>query len=243
MDIKLSRILVSSPNKEISLFDMKSYTKDNPGNCKKGYFALEDVASAVAIGDKHYFAALEFERTIVYYEFVGQGGVYFKMVNRFKNKYLHKEPIMAMQVDDKESSIVTVGGGSDTFIRVWNLKGEKLAEINTSQVEHYQASFGENYLMLRSWTTELKIYNIVFAKDSKEFSKIEKGAELSHSDGVLTGACDMKAETAVSLRKDRTIQLWKVDMKTHSSKVKKVEDHVKFGHGDLSVCAIHSVEN
>lgn len=83
---------------------------------------------------------------------------------------------MAMHVNDRESCIVTVGNMSDTFIKVWNLRGEKLAEVNTSQVEHYQANFGENYLMLRSWNTELKIYHIVYAKDSKEFSKIEKGA-------------------------------------------------------------------
>lgn len=58
VDFKLSRILVSSPNKELTLFDMKSYTKDNPGNSKKGYVMLESQGTAVAIGDHHYFVAL-----------------------------------------------------------------------------------------------------------------------------------------------------------------------------------------
>lgn len=90
IDFKLSRILVSSPNKELTLFDMKHYTKDNPGNSKKGYVMLESQGTAVAIGDKHYFVALEYDRTICYYEFVGADGVYFKLVNKFRNKYLHQ---------------------------------------------------------------------------------------------------------------------------------------------------------
>lgn len=243
IDFKLSRILVSSPNKELTLFDMKHYTKDNPGNSKKGYVMLESQGTAVAIGDQHYFVALEYDRTICYYQFVGSDGVYFKLVNKFKNKFLHKEPIMAMHVDDKETFIVTVGAMADTFIRVWSLKGEMLFELNTSQVEHHKASFGEGNILLRSWTPEVKLFNITMSKDGKEFSKIERGTEMSHSDGVLEGACDLKGENGVSLRKDRTIQLWKLDPRNHSSKVKKLMDHDIFGHGELSVCAIHTVEN
>jgi hypothetical protein len=130
---------------------------------------------------------------------------------------------------------------SDTFIKVWNLHGEKLFELNTSQVEHYKATFGEDFILLRSWTPEVKLYQISVTKDGKEFSKIERSTEMSHSDGVLDGACDMKGENGISLRKDRTIQLWNLDMRSHSSKVKKLIDSDMFGHGDTTVCAIHTV--
>jgi len=150
---------------------------------------------------------------------------------------------MAMHVDDKETFIVTVGAAADTFVRVWSLTGEKLFELNTSQVEHYKASFGDGIMLLRSWTPEVKLFSIVLSKDGKEFSKIERAAEMSHTDGVLEGACDLKGENGVSLRKDRTIQLWKIDPKNHSAKVKKLMDHDVFGHGELSVCAIHTVQN
>jgi hypothetical protein len=66
---------------------------------------------------------------------------------------------------------------------------------------------------------------------------------MSHAEGVLDGACDMKGENGISLRKDRTIQLWNLDIKSRSSKVKKLMDHDMFGHGDLAICAIHTVDN
>lgn len=165
------------------------------------------------------------------------------MVSKFKNKFLHKEPIMAMHVDDKETYIVTVGSQADTFIRAWSLKGEKLFELNTSQVEHYKASFGEGNILLRSWTPEVKLFSIVLSKDGKEFSRIERSAEMSLADGAIDGACDLKGENGISLRKDRTIQLWKLDPRNHSSKVKKLMDPDVFGHSNVSVCAIHTVEN
>lgn len=150
---------------------------------------------------------------------------------------------MAMHVDDKETFIVTVGAMADTFIRVWSLKGEKLFELNTSQVEHHKASFGEGNILLRSWTSEIKLFAITMSKDGKEFARIERAAEMSHSDGVLEGACDLKGENGVSLRKDRTIQLWRLDPRNHAAKIKKFMDHDVFGHGELEICAIHTVEN
>ena len=80
------------------------------------------------------------------------------------------------------------------------------------------------------------------SKDGREFSKIEKCTELSHTNGVLAASCDEHANFGVSLRKDRTIQLWKIEMKIQTSKVKKLLDHEVFGHGELSVTGIHSIE-
>lgn len=97
-------------------------------------------------------------------------------------------------------------------------------------------------MWLRSWTPEIKLYQIAVSKDG-QFQKLERSTELSHSDGALAAAVDQKGEHAISLRKDRTIQLWKTDLKMHSSKMKKIVDHVGFGHGELSCCAIHTLEN
>ena len=37
----------------------------------------------MAIGSNYYYACLDFEKTIVYFEFKGEAGVYFKEVRKF----------------------------------------------------------------------------------------------------------------------------------------------------------------
>ena len=55
------------------LFNLKSWKKDTTHSTPEKYFVSLDNngASAVCIGENYYYAALTFDKTIVYYEFKG----------------------------------------------------------------------------------------------------------------------------------------------------------------------------
>lgn len=65
--LKYSKILLSNSKNELVLFDLKRWKKDTA--CQDRYFiSLENnQSSAIAIGTKYYYAALNFEKTIAYY--------------------------------------------------------------------------------------------------------------------------------------------------------------------------------
>lgn len=71
-------------NNELVLFDLKKWKMHS--TCQDHYFTFLDnnTATAVAISQNYYFAALDFEKTITYFEFKGgEGGIYFKEVKKF----------------------------------------------------------------------------------------------------------------------------------------------------------------
>jgi hypothetical protein len=65
--LKNSKILVSNSKNELVLFDLKRWKKDTP--CQDRYFTSLDnnQSSAITIGNKYFYAALNFEKTIAYY--------------------------------------------------------------------------------------------------------------------------------------------------------------------------------
>ena len=66
------------------MYDLKKWKAHTA--CSEHFYTTLDnnTATAVAIGSKYYYAALDFEKTIVYFEFKGgEGGVYFKEVKKF----------------------------------------------------------------------------------------------------------------------------------------------------------------
>ena len=65
--LRNSRSLVSNSKNELVLFDLKRWKKEAP--CQDRYFTSLDnnQSSAVAIGSKYFYAALNFEKTIAYY--------------------------------------------------------------------------------------------------------------------------------------------------------------------------------
>lgn len=61
------------------------------------------------------------------------------------------------------------------------MKGQKLHTFNTYQIEHYDVRFSLKTIMVRGWTSEVKIFNIETDKTGG-FLKIEKGHPLSIPD-------------------------------------------------------------
>lgn len=96
--MKNSKVLLSNSKNELVLYDLKKWKKDS--SCQERYFTSLDnnTASAIAIGTQYYYVALTFEKTIAYYEFKGgEGGIYFREVNRFARN-IYKSNISSLYV-------------------------------------------------------------------------------------------------------------------------------------------------
>jgi hypothetical protein len=71
LSIKNSKILLGTSKNELVLYDLKKWKPHSP--CNDHYYtSLENnCASAVAIGSNYYYACLDFEKTIAWFEFKG----------------------------------------------------------------------------------------------------------------------------------------------------------------------------
>ena len=98
--LRNSKVLVSNSKNELVLYDLKRWKKDSA--CQDRYFTSLDnnQASAVAVGNKYFYAALTFDKTIAYYEFLGgEKGVYFREVQKF-SRNLYKSDLSSLYVPE-----------------------------------------------------------------------------------------------------------------------------------------------
>ena len=81
--IKHSKVLLGNSKNELVLYDLRKWKSHTA--CSQHYYTSlgNNCATAVAISPHFYFACLDFEKTIVYFQFKGEGGVYFKEVKKF----------------------------------------------------------------------------------------------------------------------------------------------------------------
>jgi len=59
------------------------------------------------------------------------------------------------------------------------MKGEKLANENTYLIYNYGTSFGHRDILIRGWTSEIKIFETVEEKDGS-FKKLQKKQHLAY---------------------------------------------------------------
>lgn len=106
------------------MYNLKTWKRDGHKPPEKYFTSLgNSSASALAIGQRYYYVALTFDRTIVYYDFKGgENGVYFKEVCRFPRGVL-KSNAQSLYVPENENYIISCGSESDTTIDIWSLKG------------------------------------------------------------------------------------------------------------------------
>ena len=76
-----------------------------------------------------------------------------------------------MHVDENDKILISTS--SDSHIKVWNMKGDLLKEINTSYGEHYSSCFMKGLLVVSCWSVDTSIYEIKFNKDHT-FRTLEK---------------------------------------------------------------------
>ena len=69
--IKNSKVLYGNSKNELILYDLKKWKKDTT-NHDRFFTSLDNnCATAVAIGTNYVYAALDFDKTIIYFEFKG----------------------------------------------------------------------------------------------------------------------------------------------------------------------------
>lgn len=93
------------------------------------------------------------------------------------------------------------------MVDVWSMKGERLATMNTYQIEHYEISCGKLDVMVRGWTSEVKILGLVEEKDGS-FKKLEKKVPLTNEESPLHSAIDNQDMFAASVSKHHKVRLW-----------------------------------
>mgnify|MGYP003685623415 CR=1 FL=1 len=83
---------MTNTKNELILFDMKKWKKEKESP-ERFYTSLENnTGTALAIGKKHFYVALGFDKTIAIYDFLGgKDGVYFQLFNRFERNILNSD--------------------------------------------------------------------------------------------------------------------------------------------------------
>ena len=161
------------------MYDLKTWKRENKGSAPEKYFVNlgNNSASAVDMGKKYYYACLSFDKTIAIYEFKGgENKTYFKEVKTFSRNIL-KSTASCLHVSPSEQYLITTGSENDTVVDVWSMNGEKLASTNSYQIEHYEIGCGRFNILIRGWTSEVKVFSAIEEKDGS-FKALDKKVHL-----------------------------------------------------------------
>lgn len=223
------------------LYDLKRWKKDSA--CQDRYFTSLDnnTASAITIGNKYYYAALTFDKTIAYFEFKGgEGGIYFREVRKFARN-IYKTDASSIYVPESENYIVTSGSEADTVINVWSMDGERLHQVNTYQIEHYDVKYGADSILVRGWTSEVKLFQLLSDKMGG-FAKLEKKQHLTHSEQTTCSAIDNMGLYAVTVCKNDVVKIWFLKGDNGHIQEKPV-DAYQLGVGSPRYVAVHTLKD
>ncbi len=132
--------------------------------------------------------------------------MYFHEAKKFFRNIL-KSDASAIYVPEDEKYIISAGSQADTTLNVWSMKGEKVHTFNTYQIEHYDIRFCLKTVMVRGWTSEVKIFTVETDKTGA-FKSIEKAQPLSIPDQPLCASIDNMAMHGLTVSKDFRITFW-----------------------------------
>lgn len=69
------------------------------------------------------------------------------------------------------------------------MNGDKIHTFNTYQIEHYDIKSAQKFIMVRGWTSEVKLFTVETDKTGS-FKSIEKAQHLSIPDQPLCSSID-----------------------------------------------------
>lgn len=234
-----SKILVGTAKNEMVMFDLKAWKREVKGSVPEKYFVSlgNNSASALFIGKELYYVCLSFDKTIAIYQFLGgENKTYFKEHKRFQRN-IFKSQASCLHVSPSEQYLITTGSESDTVVDVWSTNGEKLATTNSYQIEHYGMSCGHLNLLVRGWTSEVKIFSAVEEKDGS-FKKLDKKLHLANDESPLSAAIDNLDMFAVSLSKQHKVKLWWLYELSHKEVTSETINAM-----DFTMCALYTFDH
>ncbi|CAD8139258.1 unnamed protein product [Paramecium octaurelia] len=207
-------LIATGFDNSIKLFEMEQFFK-NPDQPKYLFHTLNDThATAICISKKEEIAYFSANNQLFNLEFYpkAEDKQYFKVIPKTKN--CHKSDINSLHVDENDKILISTS--SDTHIKVWNMKGELLKEINTSYGEHYSSCFMKGFLVVSSWSVDTSIYEIKFNKDhtfrTLEKEEVLRGEKTSVLDaslnehGTLATLCNKSQCRVYRLNTERKIK-------------------------------------
>ncbi|KAG8175631.1 hypothetical protein JTE90_004509 [Oedothorax gibbosus] len=98
----------------------------------------------------------------------------------------------------------------DTMIVVWDLKGQKLATIDTLHINNYYACVSPcgRFIAASGFTPDVRIWEVCFTKTS-EFKEVKRAFELKgHTSGIYHFSFSSDSTRMVTVSKDNTWKLW-----------------------------------
>ena len=124
---------------------------------------------------------------------------------------------------------------------MWSLGGERLALVNTYQIEHYGISYGACRIMVRGWTSEVKLFQVVTDKAS-EFVRVDKSHHLTHSEQAVCSAVDNFGNYAVTVARNDVVKLWHIHA-PEGHLTDKATDACRLGVEAPELCAVHTLQD
>ena len=117
---------------------------------------------------------------------------------------------------------------------VWSANGEKLATTNSYQIEHYEISCGNLNILIRGWTSELKVFSVIEEKDGS-FKALDKKVHLPNDESPLHAAIDNLDMFAISINKMHKIKFWEIYGTIHKEIVSE-----ELNEKGYSKCALYT---
>lgn len=117
------------------------------------------------------------------------------------------------------------------------MNGEKLATTNSYQIEHYEISCGNRNILIRGWTSEVKVFSAVEEKDGS-FKALDKKVHLPNEESPLHAAIDNLDMYAISISKRHKVRLWEIYGPTH-----KEINSEEMNQRGFTKCALYSFES
>ncbi|CAD8061152.1 unnamed protein product [Paramecium sonneborni] len=227
-------LIATGFDNSIKLFEMEQFFK-NPDQPKYLFHNLNDMhATAICISKKEEIAYFAANNQLFNLEFYpkAEDKQYFNVIPKTKN--CHKSDINSLHVDENDKILISTS--SDSHIKVWNMKGDLLKEINTSYGDHYSSCFMKGLLVVSCWSVDTSIFEIKFNKDHT-FRTLEKEEVLRGEKTSVLDASLNEHGTLATLCNKSQCRVYKINterkIKEDARLLSKIE------HQNISAAAIN----
>jgi WD40 repeat protein len=146
-------------------------------------------------------------------------GKYFRLQSQFNTGH---SLIKGMAVGGSPAFIVTCS--TDTDVRVWDLAGNKLHALDSKTMNNAGLAMSGDgrFFALASWSSEVKIFEILRKKDGSFDKVAHLGSLVGHKQSVYAVAFAPNNTNVVTLSKDGSMKLWNLDVRYHAGEDFKI---------------------
>ncbi len=90
------------------------------------------------------------------------------------------------------------------------MQGERLANLSSYQIEHYEVQFGGPLVLVRGWTSEVKSFRLLTDKEGN-FLKLDKSLHLTHAEKPAAAVIDNLGLHALTITAEgEQVKFWQL---------------------------------